>query len=75
MSGLQISHEETYDRLGMTLTQPGLLKANVNMEGITIGIGYDPLTRREFALTEGEALRLAEWLNSRLEGGAYREKH
>lgn len=68
MSGLQISHEVTYDRLGMTLTQPGLLKANVNMEGITIGIGYDPLTRREFALTEGEALRLADWIYSRTRG-------
>lgn len=68
MSGLQISHEVTYDRLGMTLTQPGLLKANVNMEGITIGIGYDPLTRREFALTEGEALRLADWIYSRTQG-------
>lgn len=75
MSGLQIGHVPTYDRLGVTLTQPELLKADADMDGITIGIGADPLTRREFALTEGEALRLAEWLNGRLEGGAYREKH
>ena len=75
MSGLQIRHVPTYDRLGVTLTQPELLKADADMDGITIGIGADPLTRREFALTEGEALRLAEWLNGRLEGGAYREKH
>lgn len=68
MSGMQISREVTYDRLGMTLTQPGLLKADVNMEGITIGIGYDPLTRREFALTEGEAIRLADWIYSRTRG-------
>lgn len=71
MSGLQIRHVPTYDRLGVTLTQPELLKADADMDGITIGIGADPLTRREFVLTEGEALRLAEWLDSRLEGGAY----
>lgn len=75
MSGLQIRHVPTYDRLGVTLTQPELLKADADMDGIAIGIGADPLTRREFVLTEGEALRLAEWLNGRLEGGAYREKH
>lgn len=75
MSGLQIRHVPTYDRLGVTLTQPELLKADADMDGIAIGIGADPLTRREFVLTEGEALRLAEWLNNRLEGGAYREKH
>lgn len=51
------------------------ITADASRDGITIGIGADPLTRREFALTEGEALRLAEWLNGRLEGGAYREKH
>ena len=74
MSGLQIRHVPTYDRLGMTPTQPELLKADVNMGGITVGIGADPLTRREFTLTEGEALRLAAWLNSRLEGGAYGQR-
>lgn len=74
MSGLQIRHVPTYDRLGVTLTQPELLKADVNMDGITVGIGADPLTRREFTLTEGEALRLAAWLNSRLEGGAYGQR-
>ena len=71
MSGLQIRHVPTYDRLGVTLTQPELLKADADMDGIAISIGADPLTRREFVLTEGEALRLAEWLNNRLEGGAY----
>lgn len=71
MSGLQIRHVPTYDRLGVRLTRPELLKADVNVDGIAIGIGADPLTRREFVLTEGEALRLAEWLNDRLGGGAY----
>lgn len=74
MSGLQIRHVPTYDRLGVTVTGPELLKADVNMDGIAIGIGPDPLTRREITLTEGEALRLAEWLNSRLEGGAYGQR-
>ena len=75
MSSLRIDHVPTYDRLGVMLTQPELLKADVNVDGIAIGIGADPLTRREFTLTEGEALRLSEWLDSRLEGGAYGRHH
>lgn len=75
MTGLQIRHVPTYDRLGVMLTKPELLKADMAPDGIAIGIGADPLTRREFVLTEGEALRLAEWLNSKLGGGAYRERH
>lgn len=74
MTGLQIRHVPTYDRLGVTLTQPELLKADADVDGITIGVGADPLTRREFTLTAGEALRLAAWLNSRLEGGAYGQR-
>lgn len=51
------------------------ITADATRDGITIGIGAEPLTRREFALTEGEALMLAEWLNCRLKGRTYREKH
>lgn len=75
MTPLRISHVPTYDRLGVRVTPLEQITADASRDGITIGIGADPLTRREFALTEGEALRLAEWLNNRLEGGAYHEKH
>lgn len=44
------------------------ITVDVSRDGITIGIGADPLTRREFALTEGEALRLADWIYNRTRG-------
>lgn len=75
MNRLRISHVPTYDRLGVRVTPLEQITADATRDGITIGIGADPLTRREFALTEGEALRLAEWLNCGLKGRTYREKH
>ena len=68
MSSLRISHVPTYDRLGVRVTPLEQITADASRDGITIGIGYDPLTRREFALTEGEALRLADWIYNRTQG-------
>lgn len=68
MSGLRISHVPTYDRLGVRVSPLEQITADVSRDGITIGIGADPLTRREFALTEGEARRLADWIYSRTQG-------
>lgn len=69
MSHLRISHVPTYDRLGVRVSPLEQITADASRDGITIGIGADPLTRREFALTEGEALRLAEWINHELGRG------
>lgn len=65
MSHLRISHVPTYDRLGVRVSPLEQITVDVSRDGITIGIGADPLTRREFALTEGEALRLADWIYNR----------
>lgn len=69
MSHLRISHVPTYDRLGVRVSPLEQITADASRDGITIGIGADPLTRREFALTEGEALRLVEWINHELGRG------
>lgn len=66
MSQLRISHVPTYDRLGVRVSPWEQITADVSRDGITIGIGADPLTRREFALTEGEARQLAEWIRQEL---------
>mgnify|MGYP003370315096 CR=1 FL=1 len=68
MSHLRISHVPTYDRLGVRVSPLEQITVDVSRDGITIGIGADPLTRREFALTEGEALRLADWIYNRTRG-------
>lgn len=68
MSTLRISHVPTYDRLGVRVSPLEQITADVSRDGITIGIGADPLTRREFALTKGEARQLAEWIRRELGG-------
>lgn len=68
MSSLRISHVPTYDRLGVRVSPLEQITAEASRDGITIGIGADPLTRREFALTKDEALRLADWIYSRTQG-------
>jgi len=51
VSQLRISHVPTYDRLGVRVSPLEQITAEASRDGITIGIGADPLTRREFALT------------------------
>ncbi len=67
---LQLQHCADYDRYGVRITQPEMLKALAGNGTVTIGIGADPLTRKTYTMTAGEASRLADWINDRLRGEA-----
>lgn len=69
MKELRLQHCADYDQLGVQTSKPEMLLARSfapQQGSISIGIGVDPLDRREYALTSGEALRLADWIYSRL---------
>lgn len=67
MREMRVNHCVDFDKYGVAITQPETLLAIAGNGTVTIGIGADPLTRREFALTEGEARQLAEWILRRCE--------
>ena len=62
MRELRINHCVDFDRYGVAITQPETLRATAGNSTVTIGIGVDPLTRKEFTLTAGEALQLSDWI-------------
>lgn len=64
---MKLTHCPTYDKYGVTLTQWEQITANETGDGITLGIGADPLTRKDITLTREEAARLADWIYMRLE--------
>lgn len=66
MKDLRLIHCVDYDKFDVPTTQPELLRATRDNDTITIGIGADPLTRKEFAMTAGEARRLADWIQREL---------
>mgnify|MGYP006931932487 CR=1 FL=1 len=69
MKELRLQHCATYDRLGVQTSKPEMLVAQMlDSEHITLGIGADPLARREYALTVGEAVRLADWIHTNTQG-------
>ncbi|MFC2618551.1 MAG: hypothetical protein ACFNZP_04940 [Bifidobacterium dentium] len=66
MKDLRLIHCVDYDKFGVPTTRPELLRATRDNDTITIGIGADPLTRKEFAMTAGEARRLADWIRQEI---------
>lgn len=66
MRELRINHCVDFDKYGVAITQPETLRATAGNGTVTIGIGVDPLTRREFTLTKGEARQLANWIHQEL---------
>lgn len=66
MTDLALRHCADYDQYGVPTTQPEMLTAQAleSPAGIRIGIGAD-------LLTEGEARRLANYINDKLNGAEH----
>lgn len=66
MRELRLDHCATYDTYGVTLTPPETLRVTRDNDTITLSVGVDPLTRKDYRLNRDEALKLALWIGKEL---------